>query len=88
MHPHIPDDLLQELLDNEGELKRGPINTIGVWRLAMALKNWKDEAERLAAENESMKSLLFQAADRHNPLGEALVSCCCDTCEWTRRHRR
>ena len=41
----IPENLLNELIQNEGELENGPINTMGVFRLALDLRDLRKEIE-------------------------------------------
>ena len=43
----IPQDLLQNVIDNEGELNSGPVASMGVWRMAMDLKESRAEIARL-----------------------------------------
>lgn len=49
----IKDEVLEELVDNEGELRTGPVSTIGVLRLALDLQ---DVRAKLA------KLMMFKAA--------------------------
>jgi hypothetical protein len=39
----VPQTLLEELIANEGELQSGPINNMGVLRLALDLKEAREE---------------------------------------------
>jgi hypothetical protein len=57
--PRIPEALLDELIENEGELKTGPINAIGVLRLARDLK-----ATRLESDS---KPAAFRSRHRKKP---------------------
>lgn len=43
----ISNDTLQELIDNEGELKRSPVSRMGVFRLALDLFEAREKIRRL-----------------------------------------
>lgn len=43
----IPQNLLEELIENEGELRSGPVNTTGILRLALDLKEAREDIDRL-----------------------------------------
>jgi len=43
----IPDNLLDELIENEGEMRTGPVLTIGVLRLALDLRETRDALRKL-----------------------------------------
>lgn len=61
--PRLPENLLRELLDNDGELKTGPIIPIGVYRLANDLMATRNDYTRLLAQNEMLRKALEDVTD-------------------------
>jgi hypothetical protein len=61
----IPQDLLQNVIDNEGELNSGPVATMGVWRMAMDLKESRTEIARL---NNALQTLAKTMRDNAESL--------------------
>lgn len=49
----IPDHLLDELIENEGEMRTGPVLTIGVLRLALDLKETREALRKLQASKKT-----------------------------------
>lgn len=55
---------LDELIEHEGELKHGPINTIGVWRLALDLRDARARIAKLEQEVEEAHHLALERSER------------------------
>lgn len=66
----IPNKMLQELIDNEGELTTGPITSIGILRLALDLKETREtlaDIEKMLGgkRNKEDRQRLQKNADAH-----------------------
>lgn len=59
---------LQELVDNAGELKHGPINSVGVLRLALDLRDTREHLEPRALPD--LRSRLLELAFVAERLGD------------------
>lgn len=46
----IPDSILQEVIENDGDTKGGPVNSMGVLRLALDLKEARADLKEARAE--------------------------------------
>jgi|694.fasta_scaffold00471_64 hypothetical protein len=54
----IPANLLDELIENEGELKSGPVATMGVLRLALDLRDARRAQRMLPKLVEALQAML------------------------------
>ena len=60
----VPEHLLDEIIRNEGELKTGPISPMGVYRLALDLKEAREEIDRLKKKKTSTIQSKAQSRER------------------------
>jgi len=47
MRTRVKSKYLDELIENEGELQSGPINTMGILRLALDLRDAREKVQQL-----------------------------------------
>lgn len=63
-YSRVPEHLLDEVIRNEGELKTGPITAMGVYRLALDLKDAREEIAKLKKKKLSTNQVKAQSRER------------------------
>lgn len=56
----IAKEALDELIEHQGNLKHGPINTVGVYRLALDLRDARARIAQLEIEREEERDALTE----------------------------
>jgi hypothetical protein len=59
----IPQDMLEDLIENEGETGTGPINNLGILRLALDLQEAREEIAKLKECNKDMAKKIAKVGE-------------------------
>lgn len=70
----VPQNLLEELIENEGELRSGPVNTTGILRLALDLKEAREASKLKQKRFDEMYALLEEWTNRSTWGNHGMVS--------------